>query len=102
MAKVFKPKVVTANDLLLGDVIYLTATGTWARDHADALVARTQDEADELLAQANAQQLTIVGPYLAEATLDVSGTPGPVHFREEFRTRGPSNYNHGKQAEAGG
>lgn len=98
MPKAFKPKIVTANDLLLGDVIYLTATGAWSRRHGDALVARTQDEAEELLAQAAAQQLKVVGPYLAEATLDVSGKPAPVHFREAFRTRGPSNYDHGKQA----
>jgi len=26
--------------------------------------------------------------------------PEPIHFREAFRTRGPSNYAHGKQ-EAG-
>ena len=25
--------------------------------------------------------------------------PEPTHFREEFRTRGPSNYAHGKQAD---
>jgi hypothetical protein len=25
--------------------------------------------------------------------------PEPVHFREAFRTRGPSNYRHGKQAD---
>ena len=99
MPKPFKPQIVTANDLLMGDVIYLTATGGWSRAHADALVARTADEAEELLAQAQAQQLKIVGPYLAEATLDVHGTPQPVHFREAFRTRGPSNYAHGKQAE---
>jgi hypothetical protein len=25
--------------------------------------------------------------------------PEPTHFREAFRTRGPSNYAHGKQAD---
>ena len=100
MAKAFKPQIVTANDLLLGDVIYLTADGVWSRDHGDAQVANTTEEAEALLAQAAAQQLKIVGPYLAETTLDEAGKPGPVHFREAFRTRGPSNYSHGKQAEA--
>ncbi len=97
MPKPFKPQIVTANDLLMGDVIYLTADGSWSREHADALVAQTQDEADELLAQAAAQQLKVVGPYLAEAEIGADGRPGPVHFREAFRTRGPSNYPHGKQ-----
>ena len=38
----------------------------------------------------------IVGAYLADATSGPNG-PEPVHFREAFRTRGPSNYAHGKQ-----
>ena len=32
MARAFTPKVVTANDLLEGDVIYLTAANDWTRD----------------------------------------------------------------------
>ena len=36
----FTPKVVTANDLLIGDVIYLTAAGGWTRDLAEAEWAR--------------------------------------------------------------
>ena len=31
MPKAFTPKVVTANDLLEGDVIYLTADDRWSR-----------------------------------------------------------------------
>ncbi|MEL6126282.1 MAG: DUF2849 domain-containing protein [Pseudomonadota bacterium] len=99
MAREFKPKIVTANDLLEGDVIYLTAEGAWSRRHADALVATTEEDAAELLAQAQTQQHRLVGPYLAEAKIGEDGAPQPVHFREAFRTRGPSNYNHGKQAE---
>jgi hypothetical protein len=40
----------------------------------------------------------VVGAYLADATAGPDG-PEPVHFREAFRTRGPSNYPHGKQAD---
>ena len=36
MARAFVPKVVTANDLLEGDVIYLTASGDWTRLHEEA------------------------------------------------------------------
>ena len=31
MARAFTPKIVTANDLLVGDVIYLTRSGAWSR-----------------------------------------------------------------------
>ena len=45
-----------------------------------------------------AQKLVVVGVYLADAKPGPNG-PEPVHFREEFRTRGPSNYKHGKQVD---
>ena len=41
----------------------------------------------------------MVGAYLADARAGEEG-PEPTHFREAFRTRGPSNYAHGKQVEA--
>ena len=43
MAKAFQPSVITANDLLKGDVIYLCGT-EWVRDLAQAEVLT--DEAD--------------------------------------------------------
>jgi hypothetical protein len=99
MPKAFSPQIVTANDLMMGDVIYLTPAQGWSREHGDAAVARSPEEAERLLSSAQAQALKIVGPYLADAALGADGRPGPVHFREAFRTRGPSNYYHGKQAE---
>ena len=42
---------------------------------------------------------TVVGVYLADAKAGPNG-PEAVHFREEFRATGPSNYDHGKQAGA--
>jgi hypothetical protein len=45
----------------------------------------------------------VVGVYLVEAAVDERGRAAPAHFREVFRTRGPSNYpQHGKQAEQPG
>lgn len=93
------PQVVTANDLFEGDVVYLTVDGGWTRRHGEAAVAETPHEAERLLALANAQPEKIVGAYLANAALGEDGRPRPIHFREAFRTRGPSNYFHGKQAE---
>ncbi len=100
MARAFIPKVVTANDLLEGDVIYLTATGDWSRLHSEALLLEDEAEARAALETASQQTSRLVGPYLADAKRGADGKPVPVHFREAFRTRGPSNYpNHGKQAE---
>ena len=95
MARQFVPKVVTANDLLKGDVIYQTATG-WTRDLAQAEVLTDEADADLRLIDASQQTSSIVGAYLAD--VDASEpTPKPAHFREAFRSRGPSNYAHGKR-----
>ena len=94
----FTPKVVTANDLVQGDVVYLTADDRWTRHHHEAELIEDEAEAQMRLLHAAAQKLVVVGAYLADARPGPRG-PEPVHFREAFRTRGPSNYAHGKQAE---
>ena len=100
MARAFTPKVVTANDLLEGDVIYMSPDGSWSRLHSQAKLFEDEESANEALAEANKQSGELVGAYLADAKLGADGKPEPVHFREAFRTRGPSNYpEHGKQAE---
>jgi hypothetical protein len=98
MSRNFSPKIVTASDLRAGDVIYLTAADTWTRDHAQAELIDDEAHAQMRLLFASAQKLTIVGAYLADAKAGPNG-PEPIHFREVFRTRGPSNYPHGKQAD---
>lgn len=93
------PKVVTANDLLMGDVVYLTEQKDWSRSLSDALVLREADQAEQLLALAAQRAGEVVGVYLADVRLTSDG-PVPVHFREDFRKTGPTNYYHGKQADA--
>ncbi|MFO7854071.1 MAG: DUF2849 domain-containing protein [Paracoccaceae bacterium] len=98
MPKPFVPKIVSANALLEGDVVYLDATAGWTRDLAAAAVAETPEAAEALLARAD-QPDRVVGPYLADVALEGSA-PRPLHFREVFRTRGPSNRpDLGRQAE---
>ena len=98
MSRPYQPKVVTANDLLLGDAVYLTADDRWTRHHHQAELI--EDEAHAAIRElfAAKQKNIVVGVYLADARQGTNG-PEPVHFREAFRTRGPSNYPHGKQAE---
>lgn len=98
MPKAFTPKVVTANALIEGDVVYQTADDRWTRELADAELIIEEDLAKLRLAQAEGQPEEVVGPYLADATPSEDG-PQPTHFREDFRRTGPSNYFHGKQAE---
>ena len=98
MPRTFIPKVVTANALLEGDAVWLTEDNTWTRDMAKAELLTDEAHADLRLLEAQARVDEIAGAYLADAKAGENG-PEPTHFREEFRTRGPSNYNHGKQVD---
>ncbi|RYH08435.1 DUF2849 domain-containing protein [Tropicimonas sp. IMCC6043] len=99
MSRPFTPKIVTANALLEGDVVYLTEDDRWSRRHEDAELLEDEAHATIRLLEAERQGDRIVGAYLADARRGPKG-PAPVHFREAFRARGPSNYRHGKQADS--
>jgi hypothetical protein len=99
MARPFTPKVVTANALLSGEVVYMTAEGMWTPCLAQAEVLTDEADAQLRLLDAEAQSGAVVGVYLADVAPKATG-PAPTHFREEFRRRGPSNYRHGKQEAA--
>ena len=97
MARSFTPCVLTANDLLEGDVVYRAPDGAWTRHLGAARLFMDEAEADRSLAAAGSQQGAVVDPYLAAAVPGERGGPRPAHIREAFRAAGPSNYEHGKQ-----
>ena len=100
MARKFQPQMATGSDLLEGDVVYFTSTGDWSREIGDAALAVNPEAAEDLLRRASAFPNQVVGVYLVESAIDDRGRAAPDHFREVFRTRGPSNYpQHGRQAE---
>ena len=92
------PKVVTANALQESEAVRLTEDDRWSRNSADAEFIEDEAGAEDRLLFAIGQPSVVVGASLADATATAKG-PEPAHFREAFRTRGPSNYAHGKQAE---
>lgn len=98
MSRSYTPKVVTANALLKGDVVYLTANDDWSPHLKDAEVIEDEAHATIRLLDGSARQSEVVGVYLADVSIGAHG-PEPVHFREAFRARGPSNLFHGKQAD---
>jgi hypothetical protein len=100
MPQTFKPSVITANDLLKGDVVYLRGEA-WVRDLAQAEVLTDEADAQIRLLEAGAQVATVVGVYLI--TVDTAQGIRTTHFREAFRATGPSNYaSHGKQGQSKG
>jgi len=98
MSRAFTPKVITANHLLEGDAVWLTADDQWTRHMSEAELIDDEAHAAIRMLDAQGHAATVVGPYLVDAKAGENG-PEPTHFRETFRTRGPSNYAHGKQVE---
>jgi len=95
-------KVMTANLLRDGDVVYLTAAGEWSLWLRDAAVAR--DEARQVALEAGAKQAEgdrlVVGPYLM-AVAESDAGPQPIGTREKIRAAGPTVHpQFGKQAMA--
>jgi uncharacterized protein YjbI with pentapeptide repeats len=97
MVKSFLTKIVTANDLLTGEVIYQTDNNSWTKHLIKAEILEQAILANERLETAKLQEFKVVGAYLIDVSLSTLG-PAPCHFRERFRSKGPSNYFHGKQA----
>ena len=98
MSKPFSPGIITANNLRDGEVVYFTVADDWSPEHTAAEWLADAAQAAQRLARAQQDSHLVVDPYWADARLNETGQPEPTHFREQFRTRGPSNYLHGKQA----
>ncbi len=81
--------VVTANALLEGDVVFLTADDRWTRSLAEAEILSDEAHAQIRLLDAAARPGEVVGPYLADVTLDAGG-PRPASLREAIRISGPT------------
>ncbi|MGO9358943.1 MAG: DUF2849 domain-containing protein [Xanthobacteraceae bacterium] len=82
------PSMVTANRTRDGAVIYRTAHHGWSVKLADAAVVRTADAARALLAEALADDVGAVGPYIAPVSIADDGTMAPGNLREHIRRNG--------------
>ena len=88
MPKPFQPQVMTANDLIEGESLFLGPAG-WTHRLAEARVATTPDEAEALSAEAAADEAAnhVVGVYAVTVSLAEAG-PWPVTRREQIRAAG--------------
>lgn len=89
MSRSFIPKVVSANDLREGHVVYLSAAGDWVRSITRAEVLTDEAEAQLRLLEALGHGTVAVGVYLVDVKPGADG-PVPVALREVFRAQGPS------------
>ena len=86
--KIAGPSVVTANRTWDGAVIYRTATKEWSADIKDAAIVRNSEDAKALLAEAVADDVGAIGPYIAPVQVDEAGKILPGNLREQIRKAG--------------
>lgn len=84
-------KILTANDLRNGGVVFATCQGNWSSFISQALVCDDIGTAEKLEMfgrQAVSEQI-IVEPFWIAVTIE-NRIPRPVRFRERLRVCGPS------------
>jgi hypothetical protein len=86
--KIAGSSVVTANRTWDGVVVYRTAAQGWSADLADAAIVRNSDEAKALLAEAVADDVGAIGPYIAPVQIGEDGKIVPGNLREQIRHDG--------------
>jgi hypothetical protein len=94
------PKVLTANRLGIGEVVYWNASRGWVEALDDAEIL-ADDNAEQVLAGAAewVERRVVVAPYLFDVRMDGSKAV-PVKVREIIRARGPTvRPDLGKQAD---
>jgi len=84
-------KVVTANRLRDGAIVYRTASGAWSENLSEAAGADSEADERRLLADAVADVAArrVVAPYAFEVTRAAEG-PQAISQRERIRAHGPS------------
>ncbi|MGN6283941.1 MAG: DUF2849 domain-containing protein [Afipia sp.] len=86
--RVTGPSMVTANRTRDGAVVYRTAGQDWSTRIVDAAIVRTVDEARALLAEAAADGVVAIGPYIAPVEIAGDGAIRPGNLRERIRAEG--------------
>ena len=86
--KIAGPSVITANRTWDGVVVYRTAAKGWSVELTDAAIVRNSDEAKVLLAEAVADDVGAIGPYIAPVQVDDAGKILPGNLREQIRRDG--------------
>ncbi len=81
------PRILNANDLATGDVVYWTGTN-WTRHIAEAETIADNDAA-EALGKVEMAARRVVDVYPVEVTFE-NNVPVPARYRERVRSLGPS------------
>jgi hypothetical protein len=85
------PKVITANRLIDGLVVFIADGPGWVTDIAEATVFEDGPKLDDAMAFGAVEVAArkIVDPYTVDITIE-NGRPVPERLRERIRAIGPS------------
>ncbi|WP_118132526.1 DUF2849 domain-containing protein [Oceanicella sp. SM1341] len=85
MARAFRPVVLTANDLVEGDVVWWTGA-VWSRDVSDAEVFDTPEAAEAAEAALNTPEHAACTVGIVRVEVEMrDGAPFPTLRREQIR-----------------
>ncbi len=93
-------QILTANRLIDGDVVFLTAENDWSIDINDACIVADTSEAARLEGLGAKAEIAahVIGCYLIDVVV-VDGAINARHYREIMRAKGPTvRSDLGKQA----
>ena len=82
------PSMITANRTFDGAVIYRNRNKGWSTNLTEAAIVHNADDARELLAEALADDVGAVGPYIAPVEVKDGGDIEPGNLREYIRQKG--------------
>jgi hypothetical protein len=84
--------LISANDLLLGDVVYLSGQSTWTRELTGAEFFISEQAAEQARIQAESQSNQVIGPIVVAASWHASDQRVELdHYRDRFRESGPTH-----------
>jgi hypothetical protein len=85
------PKIISANRLADGIVVYAGHAGSWVERLNEALVFSSKEEAEAglILAQGDVARNLIVEPFVVDVTQDAAGLR-PATLRDSIRAHGPT------------
>lgn len=91
MAAPATPKMITANELRDGYVVFLGPNGSWVRSVEAGQLLAEGPELDQAKAYAQAQHdaRVVVEPYVIDIVVK-DGVPVPERLKERIRAKGPT------------
>ena len=83
--------LISANDLMLGDIVYYTASGSWSRQLSEAACLTLESEARAIVEEHEARHSQVLSPTLVKAYQVGNSKPVLSHYRDRYREVGPTH-----------